>query len=115
MASIYRSLRCRFIEDPRVIAQLKATNGACWDATYSTATVNGNEQTISRRSRTENRSELGVPAGARRYAFGAAGPGAAPPPTRRPITFMASASIAPTSLTVAGRTRVFDAFASAPN
>jgi len=30
-----------FVKDPSVIAQLKATNGACWEATYSTATVNG--------------------------------------------------------------------------
>ena len=30
-----------FVKDPSFIAQLKATNGACWEATYSTATVNG--------------------------------------------------------------------------
>ena len=28
------------VEEPRVIAQLKAANGLCWEATYSTATVN---------------------------------------------------------------------------
>ena len=29
------------VKDPKVIAQLKATNGACWEATYGTAAVNG--------------------------------------------------------------------------
>ena len=29
-----------FVKDPRVVAQLNAANGLCWEATYSTATVN---------------------------------------------------------------------------